>query len=257
MDYVYYFDEWVKKIEEGLITTYDIDKAMNYVDNSIIGLNVDYKIDKKIDTDNKFFIELFDVSEIELLKNLLIIIIDPLYNKYGWFNSLIEIVFNDDTKKYVGDYNIDFILLNHHRISKLKLYFEAKFNKIVKNVPDKLYHLSIKQYKNDIMKYGLVPKSKSKIHNDSDGRIYLSDNVEMLEYLKIKMEFYYHNEKSKILMDIKNKKSIYNKNTKWVVFEIDTIKANIKYLYEDPNSDGFYYTENINPNSIKIINEEI
>ena len=254
MNYIYYFDDWIKKIEEGLISSYDIDKAIYYVDNFISGLNLKYEITKN--ENNTINVEIFDVYEIDLLKNVLDIIIEPMYRKYGWFAATSKISYTDSAEKYNGNFNYDFIISNHYKIKSLNIKFEAKFNKKIDEIPKILYHLSIKHYKNNILKKGLYPKSKSKIHNDSDGRIYLTDNLEFINILKMKMSFYYHDEEVKAIKNMKNKKNYYNKNTEWVVFEIDTDIANIKLLYDDPNSDGFYYTENIIPASIKIYDEE-
>jgi RNA:NAD 2'-phosphotransferase (TPT1/KptA family) len=59
------------------------------------------------------------------------------------------------------------------------LIFEAKYDEL-REVPSKLYHVSIQEYKNNILKRGLIPKSNSKrtVHLD---RIYVCKTVEAVK----------------------------------------------------------------------------
>jgi hypothetical protein len=189
--------------------------------------------------------------------NIIEILLSKLFNVYGWFPSSMRMeniygMFN--TKKF----NKDELFLSIRNLLSVKLTFESKFDKIVEDIPDKLYHLTIQQYENSILKNGLVPKSKSKLtQHDYDGRIYLCDTALKCKSLVERMKLFYTEERFNILYDIKNIKKYYDKNTKWIIFEIDTKKANIDKLYLDPNFlGGFYYLSNIPANSLKIIEKE-
>lgn len=71
------------------------------------------------------------------------------------------------------------------------------------------------------------------------------------------MKFFYNEEKYDIINNPNNPKGKYNKNTKWIIYEIDTKIGNIKKLYKDPNYiNGFYYIDNINKKSISIVESE-
>ena len=60
-----------------------------------------------------------------------------------------------------------------------------------------------------------------------------------------------------ILYSGNNPNKIYNKNTKWIIYEIDTKLSNINVLYKDPNYiDGYYYLNNIESIGIKIAEKE-
>jgi RNA:NAD 2'-phosphotransferase (TPT1/KptA family) len=43
-------------------------------------------------------------------------------------------------------------------VTKIELRFEAYFDEKETDVPDKLYHITIKSYLNEILKKGLSPK---------------------------------------------------------------------------------------------------
>jgi hypothetical protein len=131
-------------------------------------------------------------------------------------------------------------------ISKVNIIFESKFD-IESNIPDKLYHLSIKEFQKSILKTGISPKSKSKI-SYHDSRIYVCKSILACKTLIPNMKMIYNqqkwsNPKSKI-------------NDTWIIYEIDTKDLDIK-LYYDPNYLGGYYTlSNIPPKNIKIIDFE-
>ena len=71
------------------------------------------------------------------------------------------------------------------------------------------------------------------------------------------MQLFYGEEKIDIIRNPNNPMGKYNKNTKWIIYEIDTEDANIDKLYKDPNYlNGYYYLDNINKKSIKVIDLE-
>ena len=110
-----------------------------------------------------------------------------------------------------------------------------------------MYHLSIQNFENDIIKKGLIPKSKSKISKHLD-RIYLCDDVDACYKLISQMKVDYMIKKSK------NQK--YDINYKWIIFEIDMKDLELN-IYDDPNYlNGFFIVDNINPSKISIYDKE-
>lgn len=253
MEFIYTFEHYLKKISEGLIITHDINKTTEDIKHHIDSLNIVYSI--KIINNNTFELFIDELNKITHLDTKLDIILSYLFNLYGWFPSTMENVnFYGFTKKekFIKDY-----LLNPgNSLVNTKIIFESKFDIVDNNIPKKLYHLTIQHYESDILKKGILPKSKFKLSNH-DGRVYLCKNVDYCLSLIPSMKLFYSSEKDQILYSGKNTKRIYNKNTKWIIFEINTDIAEINKLYKDPNYlDGYYYINNINYNSINIYEKE-
>ena len=252
MNTIYNFENFVYSINEGLIKTYDIDKTIKDTSTLLDSYNIKFDI---IKDDNVFNIEIFEFNKIKL--DVIEILLSSLFNLYGWFPSKMKMeniygMFN--TKKF----NKDELYLASKNLLSIKLTFESKFDVLIADIPEKLYHLTIQQYENSILKNGLEPKYKSKLTlHDYDGRIYLCDSLLKCESLIPKMKLFYTEEKFDILYDLKNIKKFYNKNTKYIIFEIDTNKANIDKLYLDPNfTGGFYYLNNVSSEFLKIVEKE-
>ena len=253
MKFIYNFGNFIQKIDEGLIKTYPIDKVLFYIKNNIGIFNLKYST--IVNDNNTFTFVLDDFDKIQLIEECLDMILLPIYNTYGWFPSTMEILKTNDISNNMK-FDKEYLLANHVYIKEIKITFESKFDKVVE-IPEKMYHLTILSYKDSILKNGLVTKSKSKLNSDNnDGRIYLSDNPELCYQLTNKMKFHYNNERDMIIHHPKNTKRIYNKDTGWIIFEIDSKSAGINKLYKDPNSEGFYCINYINPESIKIYDEE-
>jgi len=249
MEFLTDFVTYIKSLNEGLITTYDIKKTVIDLDNMLDRNNIKHKT--KI-TDNTFVLLLPNFNTIKNVDNIIKIILSQTFNMYGWFACNMKLVYLSG-KEYSGKFNENNLILSAEHLDKVYIKFESKFDEI-KNVPNKLYHLSIQQYENDIIKNGLLPKSKSKLSaHDYDGRIYLCETPNQCISLIPQMEEFYSREKYDILTHPRNPKKIYNKNTKWIIFEIDTKLANIKVLYKDPNYiNGYYYLDVIPPKTITI-----
>lgn len=202
---------------------------------------------------NTFILKISDIPNID--KDKFLNIKDKLFNLYGWFPSEIETLSLGWNRKFKYDDN--FLFNKNYNIDSVNIKFESKFDIINTNIPNKLYHLSIQEYSNKINKQGLICKFKSKLtSHDYDGRIYLFDNLESCEKLINSMKMFYNQEKDNIIYSFSNPKKIYNKDTKWIIYEIDSIKAGINKLYKDPNSDGYYYLDNIKKESISILKKE-
>lgn len=251
----YTFDEFVHCLNEGLIKTYDIDITIESINNTIKNYNIKFNINKKLN--NTFSIKFNDVYITRNIIEIIEIVISELFNLCGWFPSKMEmenIYNNKNTKKF----DINNIKMYFKNLQSIEITFESKFDVKILNIPKKLYHLTIQEYEKNILKYGLITKYKSKLtSHDYDGRIYLCDTINKCKSLINKMNLYYKEEKYDILSDIRNKNKIYNKNTMWIIYEIDTETSNIDKLYIDPNFiGGYYYLNNIPINSLKIVDKE-
>lgn len=250
MEHIYRFDNYLQSIHEGLIKTYPIDITIRDISSLISSYNIEFNINNLMD---KFQIELYNVNSIPNFDKILEIILNSIFNQYGWFPSKVKIfgIFGN-FREY--KFNKNYILHNLKNHKSIIMTFESKFDEIV-DIPQKLYHLSIQQYSKDIEQKGLICKGKSKLtRHDYDNRIYLCKGIADCKFLIPRMELHYEEEKEDIIRNPNNPNGKYNKNTKWIIYEIDTNIANIKKLYKDPNYiNGYYCLNNIDKKAIKII----
>ena len=140
--------------------------------------------------------------------------------------------FTIDGQEWLKDYDND--------TKPIAFVIEAKYDYEVK-IPEILYHTSPIRFKDKILKYGLVPKSGNKLSKHPE-RVYLTDDLDKTsifsEYLKNDNSNEYH----------KSGYCIYQINGK-----------SISKLYSDVNlrDGGFYTTDNISTNNLKLIKEFI
>lgn len=249
------FESFISKIEEGLIKTYSIDKTIEDLNRIISSYNLKFNLNKL--NNNTFELTINDFNKIPYLKETINFILDNIINLYGWFPSTIEVI-NLFGAKNKFSFKRDYLFNPLNNISDIKIVFESKFDLIDKDIPEKLYHLSIQHYEKYVLKFGLITKGKSKLTtHDYDSRIYLCKNPDDCKILINQMNIFYSKEKDSILYSGKNPKKNYSKNTKWVIYEIDTNLAHIKKLYKDPNYiNGFYYLENISRESLSVFDKE-
>jgi len=237
------FKDFILRIDEGLIKTQDPSKILRASLTNIrnLGLNCDGNIigDKIEFTLYNFYYIPFDQLE-NIIDSLLAIIV----NLGGWFPSSL-IVLNLAGLINQVKYQEEWIYQQHQNIKDITFIFESKFD-ITVDVPDKLYHLSIVE--NKIKKYGLCPRSGSKLTSHLD-RIYVCKTLEDCELLIPNMKYYYFNEfKYRIL----NKK--FKKDTQPVIYEIDNTSNFVTKMYQDPNYiNGYYILDNIDPKLIKLV----
>jgi len=245
-NYKDYFDS----INEGLIKTLDGDRGINYLVQtlSVLNFNVSgfFKNDKI-----SFTINNYNQIQNNRIDDLFDTISSIITNLYGWFPSgmIIEnfnkIILN---KKYDESY----LKLNKDSIETITIEFDSKFDEIENNKFEKLYHLSIQEYDNKIRRYGLSPRSKSKLSSHTD-RVYLCKSIDDCKILIPQMSLYYSEEKDNNVYKLGNKK--YRKNTKWIIYEINNVDEII--LYKDPRYiNGYYTLDNIKPENIKEIEKE-
>ena len=253
MEIIRYFSDYVNVISEGLIKTNPSKIVANDIRNSLRSLEIttdvefdDDKINLKISHFNTI-----DTNKVNLLMDHILMF---MVNRGGWFPSVMRVL-NILGSSIDRKFDESYIIRNKRDINTIEIEFRSKFDEKYYDVPDKLYHLSIMEYSDKILKYGLVPKSSSKLKNHMD-RIYLCLSIEDCEELMPKMEIYFSNERD---YNIYNKgRKLYNKNIKPIIYQIDNSDGFIKFLYKDPDYNlGFYVLENIPPDKIKIIKWKI
>ncbi len=220
------------------LKTHDINLTYNNVNRELSLLRINFTININI---NKIEITLLGFRFLRDIKSYLDVLNNLLIDRHGWFPSEMEII-NTSSLKTILPYD-ESILLSGNSVyyQDIKIVYEAKYDTLSK-IPNKLYHLSIQEYEKNIFKNGLVPKSKSKLSKHLD-RIYLCSDVKDCYNLITKMNFIYGMRKytDKI-------------NTKWIIYEIDSKKLNLK-LYIDPNysnSTAVYTIDNISSSNLTI-----
>lgn len=150
----------------------------------------------------------------------------PLITNLGYSISKFTI----DGKEWLKDYN-DFT-------KPIAFILEAKYDYEV-DIPKILYHTSPIRFKDKILKYGLVPRTGNKLSKHPE-RVYLTDDLNKSimfgEYLK-------------------NDDSNDNYKRGYCIFQING--ESLSKLYSDVNlrEGGFYTTDNISTNNLKIIKE--
>ena len=230
---------YLEFIKEGLIKTQPADVVLRkviFLPNNLIYVINYTKSDNLIHFEILFFNKLSEISKtFDAIESYFI-------NMMGWFPSMMKIISLSGMENNI-QYNKDYLIKNMSFISKVNIIFESKFD-IESNIPDKLYHLSIKEFENSILKNGLSPKSKSKI-SYHDSRIYVCKSILNCKSLIPNMEMIYNQQKWS------NPKSKINDD--WIIYEIDTSGLDID-LYYDPNYIGGYYLlKNTPSNNIKIV----
>jgi len=241
MLHIYKYDNFMSFLNEGLIKTYSLEKSKQLI-RSFFSKKIGYGI--KTDSDKKtgtiFIKGQSNIIYNKDIKGLIRVIV-----LCGYFPSTIEFYNKDDnfidTISFSNDFDQFTNKLNENLLESFyfQITIESKFNKIIKNVPDKLYHISRISNVVKITKFGMNPRSKNKKAYHPD-RVYLG-------------------------YDANNVSNIANQFGKgeYVLYEIDMTKIGsnntplINYikLYDDPDFSGYgcYTHENIPPNCIKPI----
>lgn len=246
-----YFKDYMDLINEGLIKTLPIEKIYNdliyklniFLPRSVIGnLHID-KFDIKIIN--------YDLISPEKLENIYDYIFNTCVNIGGYFPSKMEIT-NINGMFRAKKFDLEELKINQSYYADVKITFEKKYDDLELNIPNKLYHLSIKEYEDKIKRYGLSPKSKSKLTSHID-RIYVCKTIEDCEALIPQMKVFYSEEYQLNYFSLSKKK--YKKDVTPIIYEIDNSSNWIKKLYLDPNyQNGYYILENILPKYLFKIN---
>lgn len=243
------FKDYIESINEGLIKTYPGEVVIKDIITSldIYGLDISSflkgeKLHLKIDN--------FHSISLYKIRDIFDIIDSSVVNRGGWFPSTMKIV---KTGGFENKMKYDFftIINIHNEIQYVEIIYECKYDIFDFNVPDKLYHLSIKEYSKKINKFGLSPRSKSKLSSHVD-RIYLCKEYKDCVNLIGDMMMFYSGEKDENIYKLGKK--FFSKDITPIIYEIDNSDGFIDKLYKDPNYDNGYYTlENIHKNKLKII----
>jgi len=224
------------------LKTHDIDFTITKIEHELSMLNYNFDLTKN---DNVLELKLNSLYSMDLIDIKFEHINSLFIDRFGWFPSKMTIM-NRVNNKNVYPYNQDYIFDNSRYIDYVIIYFESKYD-LIHEQKDKMYHLSVQQYSDNILTKGLIPKSKSKLSKHLD-RVYLCDDVSACYKLISQMKMEYLIKKSK---NVKNKI-----NDKWIIYNVDMKNLNID-VYDDPNYIyGYYIIDNIPPNRIGIYDSE-
>lgn len=227
------FDSFIISLNEGLIKTVELDKAISIIERSLIGVDIFHRIEKN--NDNKTFNLTFE-------NNVPINVIDGLFNiinNMGYFCSYCTYF------KKIGGKNLPWVdIMDYIDKSKsctgIKFYFESKFDETLKHKPSELYHVCNEVNIHKIKKIGLIPKSKSKRTNHPD-RIYVTLHLSNAQKM---MNNFIFDDRIKGL------------NNTYHIIKIDITDKyydNIR-LFKDPNYQGGYYTyQNFRPKDLNLL----
>lgn len=218
---------------EGLITSYPIE----HIKQILIRYGYDFypKEEKNI---NYFFIKyVFDQDKNIANKELNDLL--TLINNFGWFP--VNMGYGDNLAKILkwNKSKTNFYNLLKTNYNTIKFLFEPKYDTPAIIHEKFLYHLTPSVYVNKILKYGLIPKSRSKKAYHPD-RIYLAKTPEFAKTL------------------IEDFKTITEIND-WTILQVDTQLDIYLKLYKDQNFEtrGYYTLNTISPISIEIYNKDI
>ena len=143
-----------------MVKTHPLDKTVKVLKNRFGELSIDIENDGEIYVENQ--------PPHKFGKHL------PIITNLGYFISKLTI----DGQEWVKEYSME--------TKPIAFILEPKYDYEV-DIPNILYHTSPIRFKDKILKYGLIPKTASKLSNHPE-RIYLTDNIKSAnmfgEYLK-------------------------------------------------------------------------
>ena len=235
------YTEFCSKLNEGLITTYNINNFFTYLERYLENIfpQEKYKIEI-IKDDYKLIFNLSDklfISEKEKKIYLNGILSSGYY--MGYFPSYIWITLKNNFE-YHDKFTEDlYYSLLKKDILELSLRFESKFDNN-ENYTGDLYHVVNALLIGKILQNGLILKTLSKKSNHPP-RIYfydkISDAVNLIPQL--------------IITKMINTNKL-NEHNSLNDFFILKYKANNVKLYSDPNSSGYYIYDNVYKNDLTI-----
>lgn len=238
-----FIESWSDFVLNETLKTHPIDLTIDNVNNELSLLRFNFNITKNIN--NTISLTLNGFRYIHGVGQYLDVLNRLLIDRHGWFPSKMKIT-NISGMINTFPYNEEMLRSeNNIYYDKVEINYESKYD-LEFNVPEKLYHLSVMEYEKDILKKGIIPKSKSKLSNHLD-RIYVCIDPKDCYILIDKMKFIYSNRK------LNNRKDKINDN--WIIYELSNL-TDIK-LYKDPNYEkGYYITDNIPKENINIFDKE-
>lgn len=241
MEYIKYWSDFI--LDETLKTT-EINYSIENIFDELSLSGIECKLEKEKDK-IKLFIYNFD--KLYVINSMFDYINSLFIDRHGWFPSKIRIIRLNGMQNTIK-YNQEYIIQNQKMIKDIIITYESKFSALT-DIPKKIYHLSIQQYKDSILKNGLIPKSKNKKSIYLD-RIYFCKEVKDCKLLIQDMKYDYEK--------IKQENPKNEINTKWIIFEVDTVNIQDLKLYKDTcfKDKGFYCVDNISPKTISVFEEE-
>ena len=144
------FTEYINNLNEGLIKTYDIDFVIDKSYQMLSVLNIKFDIQKNPNNTIKLNLYNFNKVYIDYLFDLLN---SNFVNIFGWFPSYMYMT-NLSGMKNQMNYDEHYLKNTYLYLNEVSIIYESKFDIEVK-IPDKLYHVSIKEYKNKILSKGI------------------------------------------------------------------------------------------------------
>jgi hypothetical protein len=160
---------------------------------------------------------------------------------FGWYASTIENYFR--STKFGNITLTSFI----KEPTPFSITFEAKYDTEVNDLPSVAYHVVPDLYGKKIERYGLTPRTKSKISTHPE-RIYMLINAD-------------ENDIENLCYELFQKLSLESQNRvhKYLILEIDLKRLPNHKFYNDPNfsigGDGIWTFQNIPPIYIKVVGE--
>jgi hypothetical protein len=238
LNFLFEYNEYIKDIENSNKDEYIYNEILKRTKfNRLVileGLIKTHPVDSSINILKRKFSELLISKEPdgeiyienqppkELKKYL------PLITNLGYSISKFTI----DGQEWLKDYDND--------TKPIAFVIEAKYDYEVE-IPKILYHTSPIRFKDKILKYGLVPKTSNKLSKHPE-RVYLTDSLDKSimfgEYLKNDNTNEYY-------------------KSGYCIYQING--ESLSKLYSDVNlrEGGFYTTDNISTNNLKLIKEFI
>ena len=217
-----------KYLYESLLYSYTVKSAVDHLNEGLQSTNETHF--KQYDKENRYYLFIKN-GEIGLKQMKWEISESAVY---GWFPSKYSI-----TGKFTKFTSIDDLMPELNKNIDVNVIFDAKYDIelfIDDFVGDYVYHISPRNKKEKILKFGLAPKSDNKMANYSS-RIYLTYTMGGIDRLLTDPKFH-------------------PDSPEFVIFRIDVkelLRHRVVRFFEDPayKDYGFYTYENIPPNYIE------
>ena len=248
MNNILSFENYMKKINEGLIKTHDIDKSVDIIEKFLSDRKIKYelKFDKKT---SDFSVKIILSKYLKSYFGIFMGELRTLSNNLGYFPSTIQFRKNksfidkllkkgdiltknvEDSMNEIDIYDYDLIYIT----------YESYYDKEVKNIPSVLYHVADINVLEKIKKSGLVPKSRNK-NTSHPERIYFTMTFGDALFLQ----------------------NIFIQNHKQGCVIIKLVKPENYKFFQDPrggfdefqNTRAIYTYQNINPKYLEYYRDE-
>lgn len=227
------YEQFIEKMNEGLIKTYDILSVERVLGRHLKSINLSYKLNYR--EHGCFDLQLIPKNrKNKIIEEFDLDVVLRFTYCCGYFPSYVELTYLDgkiEEEKF--DYTECTKKIATNQISEMNMMLESKFDNLLNPIPNVLYHVCKDDVITKIMKNGLVPKSKHKLSTHPD-RIYFTTTIEDAEFVLKKFNII--------------------EEDNYTILDINTKKCKDIKLYLDPNfQDGGVYTyDNIHPSAIKI-----